>query len=264
MPIALDRLTLASGRCVYRHQDNPFIQVREMEGVRWLHFGGPAIQTAMSVTATEQLVLPYARAMLSAFLFKPQCQSLLNLGAGGGAFERFFRHQRPSLAVTSVELDPVVIDIARRFFQLDEAQYTIWQGSAGDYLRQHSSCYDMIFCDIFLKEGLPPCLRAREFHEDLAAHLHADGVLAVNLLVKDAAEMLEVLRAAYPSFATLALLDVPEDRNIILLATKRAATPIAAETVAQLAMEFAVDMPLLQGLMRFIPKPGAEAPTEQT
>jgi len=256
MTIDINALTLESGELLHAiERDGNDIQVRELEGVRWFHFNSPAIQSAMSVAEPEKLILPYARTMLAGFMFQPQPKSLLSLGLGGGAFERFFRKKLPKLKLQSVELNPMVIDISREYFKLDSDHYSIWQGGAEEYLAQTDQSFDMIFCDIFGRDSTPSCLSDNSFYKDMSERLNNQGVAVINLLVKDATEMLKILQAAYPVFETLALLDVPEDRNIILFLSKQAATPVSPGAVKLLAEGLDTDMPLLQKLMRFIPNP---------
>lgn len=256
MNVDIDALTLESGELIQAiKRDNDDIEVRELDGVRWFHFNSPAIQSAMIVNEPETLVLPYARTMLASFMFQPQPKSLLSLGLGGGAFERFFRKKSPDLKLQSVELNPTVIEISRQHFKLDSDHYSIWQGGAEKYLAQTDQHFDMIFCDIFDYKGAPPCLSDNDFYKNMAERLNNNGVAVINLLVKDGGEMLKMLQAAYPVFETLALLDVPEDRNIILFLSKQAPTPISPSAVKLLAEDLDTDMPLLQKLMRFIPNP---------
>jgi len=256
MTLDLNTLTLESGELIHAIERNgDDIQIRELDGIRWLHFNSPAIQSAMSLAQPEKLILPYARTMLAGFLFQPQPKMLLSLGLGGGAFERFFRKNLPNLKLQSVELNPMVIKLSRQFFNLDSDHYAIWQGGAEDYLAQTDQLLDMVFCDLFDRDGAPHCLSDQKFYQDMATRLNDTGVAVINLLVKDGNEMLKMLQAAYPVFNTLALLDVPEDKNIILFLSKHAATAISPRAVKALSQELDVDMESLQKLMRFIPNP---------
>ena len=254
MTIDLHALTLESGQLVQTmQQDGDEIQIRELDNVRWFHFNSPAIQSAMSLSQPEKLVLPYARTMLAGFMFQPKPTSLLSLGLGGGAFERFFHAKFPALKVQSVEMNPLVIEVCKQFFKVDDTLHDIWQGSAEAYLAQSGDTFDIIFCDIFSHDGVPRCLSDNSFYKDMAARLDKGGVAVINLLVKDVDKMLSILQAAYPEFDTLALIDTPEDKNIILFLVKNATTPINASSVKRLAQDLDVDMPLLQKLIRFIP-----------
>ncbi len=259
MTIDLNALTPDSGERIHSivHEGDA-IQIRQLDDIRWFHFNSPTIQSAMSVAQPEKLILPYARTMLASFILQPQPKHLLSLGLGGGAFERFFRHTLPGLAIQSVELNPMVIEVSRKYFKLDCDHYSIWQGHAEEYLRQSDQSFDMIFCDIFSHHGAPPCLSDNRFYMDISERLDDHGVAVINLLAQDNNELLNILRAAYPAFTSLALLDVPKDRNIILFLSKQAVTAISPSALNMLAEELDVDMPLLQTLMRFIPKPNQQ------
>ena len=50
----------------------------------------------------------------------PSLDSGMLIGLGGGGLVNFLHHIAPSCTLTAVELDPVVADIAQRYFGLDE------------------------------------------------------------------------------------------------------------------------------------------------
>jgi len=64
------------------------IAVSEERGVRRLHIGGDAIQSAMRLSAPDTLELEYTRAMMAFLLFCPKPQDVLMVGLGAGSIPR--------------------------------------------------------------------------------------------------------------------------------------------------------------------------------
>src|SRR3990170_8224255 len=89
------------------------IAVSEERGVRMLHIGGNAVQSAMRLSAPDALELDYTRAMMAFLLFFPAPQDLLMVGLGAGSIPRFMRARMPDARVTVVEINPGVGTAAR-------------------------------------------------------------------------------------------------------------------------------------------------------
>ncbi len=254
--IDLSNFNLKSGELIDTlESDGEYIEVREINGIRWFHFSSPAIQSAMVIKRPEQLILPYSKTLLATFMFQQSPNKVLSLGLGGGAMERFFKHKLPQVSVRSIELSPLVIKVCRKYFNISHEEYDVICNDAEVYLAHNREIYETIYCDIFGQDGTPDCLTKTSFYQNLSKALSDDGIAAINLIMKDGAELLKILQAVYPHFDTMALLDVPEDKNIILFLSKRPPTPISEQDIDKLAKTFDVDMPLLQKLMRFIPNP---------
>lgn len=210
----------APERAVLLHEDDaaePRIVVYQQNDIRWLGFGGPAVQSVMSASRPDALLLPYTRAMLTTMLFAPEACSLLNLGLGGGAFERFFRRRLPEIAVTSVEAESRVVEIARRWFRLDpDASCSI--APARVHVAQTTDSYDLIFCDLHGGERMAGELSDPGFWRDCAARLRTGGVLAINVLADTGTELLGLLNLLRDNFAAVALREIADHRNIVVIA----------------------------------------------
>lgn len=254
--IDLSNFNLKSGELIDTlESDGEYIEVREINGIRWFHFNSPAIQSAMVIKQPDQLILPYSKTLLATLMFQPSPNKVLSLGLGGGAMERFFKNKLPDVSIRSIELSPLVIKVCREYFHISNDDYDVICNDAEIYLTHTRENYDTIYCDIFGQDGTPDCLLKTSFYENLAAALSNNGIAAINLIMQDGSELLKILQAVYPHFDTMALLDVPDDKNIVLFLSKQPPTPISEKDVNQLAETFDVNMPLLQKLMRFIPNP---------
>ena len=78
-----------------RRADDAGLEVTEERGMRVLHLGSRAIQSAMRITRPWDLELAYTRAMMGFLMFNPMPQDVLMIGLGGGSLAKFIRKQRP-------------------------------------------------------------------------------------------------------------------------------------------------------------------------
>lgn len=241
-PQSYNGLSNQDGRllhCIDEH--GLHLEVRQQGDLRWLHFGGHAIQAMMRMDKPEELLLPYNVAMLGALLFAPHPQSLLNLGLGSGSFERFFRARLPHIRVTSVESSAAVIDTAKQFFLIPEKQ-NIFHQSAEDFLTRHKKKYDLIFCDMFEGDSHPGFMEQAPFYALLARSLREDGAVAINLLPRNDDELLQILLAIRQNFSWVLLMEFPEHRNIVLFLLKH--EPEEKEQLTRRAAELSTSLKL--------------------
>ncbi len=198
--------------------DEQLIEVREYKNYRWLEIGGDSIQGLMNVNSPEQILLPNIQALLVALLFCPKPNRVLNLGFGCGSIERFFIKQYPDLDITSLEASAEVIRLAKDYFFFRN-EHSIVYSSAEEFLSQENEIYDIVLCDIFDDEQHPACLYDPVFYANIASHLDAAGVLAINLLFESEDDILSILSAMKNHFDHIALLEVPNHFNAIFFAS---------------------------------------------
>jgi spermidine synthase len=67
----------------------PGIHFSEAAGLRHLHVGGSAIQSAMRLDAPDDLALAYTRAMMAGLLFQPEPRDVTLIGLGGGSLAKY-------------------------------------------------------------------------------------------------------------------------------------------------------------------------------
>src|SRR5690606_153767 len=92
-----------SCRCSSVARRKPPIAVSDSRGVRMLHVGGEAIQSAMRLDDPFALALDYTRCMMSFLLFVPQPRDALMIGLGGGSLAKFFHRRLRQTRVRAVE-----------------------------------------------------------------------------------------------------------------------------------------------------------------
>ena len=146
--------------------------------------------------------------MLPAF-FDPQAvQRVLMLGVGGGAVIRQLNHFLAPPAIVGVELNPVHLDVAQRFFGVAAANVTLHEADALRWVRDYrGEPFDLIVDDLFgHADGEPQRAVAADgrWLRQLDKLLAPDGTLVFNF--GSGAELQgcawfhdQRLRARYPS-----------------------------------------------------------------
>jgi spermidine synthase len=130
-----------------------------------------------------------------------------------------------------VELDPVVADVARRFFAVpDDPRLPIAVSDARQYLGKNSARWDVIAIDTFFSDGVPFHLTTHEFLELARSRLTPGGVIVTNVIGSVTGDGSKLFRAVYRTyrsvFPTVLLHPVAggtDYQNLIVVATNGAA-----------------------------------------
>jgi spermidine synthase len=194
-------------------RDGAIVSFRRMEN-------GAAI-SAIDTSRPSYQVIPYTKFLFAACLVKPEPAAVLNIGLGAGAINRLFQLVYPQAILTSIEIDPMIRDLAIEFTQLQESdrnRIVIEDGRR--FLRRSRETWDWIVIDAFVRNSqYPPHLATHEFFALVADHLADDGVLAINVISGN--KLFDCLIGAIGSaFGALALLPVPGTANVVVLATR--------------------------------------------
>jgi spermidine synthase len=161
------------------------IAVTNARGIRTMHVGGEAIQSAMRVDDPFALALDYTRCMMAFLLFHPEPRRALMIGLGGGSLAKFFHRKLKKTSVRVVELDSHVVAAARQHFALpaDDARLTVEIGDGVEALAPE--CCDVLMLDAFEDELHVPRLASREFYDGAFLSLTEPGALVVNFMNDD-------------------------------------------------------------------------------
>lgn len=175
---------------ILAHTRSPFndIYVIERENLREMWFragGGFFLQSRIDLDRPGGLALVYCRLLLAPLLLNPDPSRILMIGLGGGVLPRFFHDAYPEIEIDVVEVDPRVVDLARRFFGFrGSPRLRVTEGDGRAFVKQRERRYDMVFLDAFKGGSVPYHLKTVEFYQEIARSLQAHGVLATNLYGK--------------------------------------------------------------------------------
>lgn len=193
--IALGLATLAGtwegvhGKTLYEGQSlYHYIRVEESGSARTLLFRrtGTDYDESMVDTAEPlELVIYYSKLMFAGLLFAPEPKRVLVVGLGGGTLSRVMAHYFPDAKVDSVELDPDVVKVAKRYFLFKEGpnvKVFIRDGRVHvKSLVRRKARYDIIMLDAFRGGYIPYHLTTKEFLEECRSILTPQGVVVSNL-----------------------------------------------------------------------------------
>ena len=125
--------------------------------------------------------------MLPAFFYPPESiQRVLVLGVGGGAVIQLLQRYIQPAEIVGVELNPVHIMLAKRYFGVTNKSAKLIQADAIKWIEDYSGPpFDMIIDDLFGEKNGEP-LRAvkanKAWFEKLNAHLSPEGVIVMNFI----------------------------------------------------------------------------------
>jgi spermidine synthase len=156
---------------------------------------------------------------------EPKDVAILGL-AGGTAARQYTAAFGTGVNITGVEIDPEILNVAHRYFNLDEPNVHPVVDDARYWLNTHAGQYDVIMVDAYRQPYIPFHLTTREFFSEVRGHLRPGGVAVVNAgrtasdyRLVDA--IASTMAAVYPS---VFLVDVPEFTNTLVYASTQPTT----------------------------------------
>ena len=209
-----------SGNTLYEEKtDDLTVQVIQRGDRRELCFGNHIIQSAVSVSCPDQLQLDYTRAMMAAFLFAPQAVNMVHIGLGAGALPRFIHLHFPQSHQLLVELSPMVIQVASRYFFLPVSpRLKIIQDDGAQFFATSKDRFDLIFQDAFQADGVSSHLESEAYFKKVHQHLAPGGWLINNAWGSDSIKLNAIKSSLVAVFPQLYSLSVRSESNVIFFA----------------------------------------------
>ncbi|MSQ62978.1 MAG: spermidine synthase [Betaproteobacteria bacterium] len=205
-----------------RGKRRPDLVVSEERGVRHLHVGGEAIQSAMRLDDPFALELDYTRCMMAFLLFHPQPRRALMVGLGGGSLAKFFHRRLNGLRTHVVEYDEWVIATARALFHVpaDDARFIVEHGDGVEALAPE--CCDLLVVDGFEDEATPAAMVSQAFFDAAWCALEEPGVLVVNFMDDDPDFDRNLQRIEHAFGGAVIAFQSLRDPNIVVIGLKGA------------------------------------------
>jgi spermidine synthase len=151
------------------------------------------------------------------------------VGLAGGTVARQFTAIDGPIPIDGVELDPKIVDVGRRYFQMTEPNLHVTVADGRYWMATEAGRYDVILVDAYRQPYIPFYLTTREFFANVRAHLRAGGVVIINVGHPPGSDALErvvsaTLRAAFP----VVVRDPSERTNTLVVAST---APVSAATL---------------------------------
>lgn len=211
------------GTSPYHH-----ILVVDRGTIRTLHFDN-STQSQMSLRNPLYGHFEYTEYFHMPWLWNDQIEDVLMIGLGGGSIQRAYQAYYPEVSSETVELDPKVVDVAKRYFHLMETRkLKILIGDGRMHLRRAQKKYDLILLDAYTANRygsyIPYALTTKEFFELADKRLSENGVLAYNVMgtLRDRRESIvgSIYNTLKASFPQVYMFPAINSYNVVFVATK--------------------------------------------
>lgn len=213
-----------------------------------------ARQSCIEPATPEKLILDYTQGMMVPVLYKTYSDKILVLGLGGGILPNTYRQFYPNAMITTVELDRVVADVAKKYFNFHEDEHSVLViNDARVFVRQalrEGLHFDIIIVDVFDKSYIPEHLITLEFFSQLNHLLDENGILVANSFTHGQLQPHEI--STYQAvFGQICGIDMPEGNRILVAIKSKSCSPhlfsLSGVSHAQtVKMRFNVDLVDLQ------------------
>lgn len=215
---------------------NRITVLEDGDGHRVMRFHpGDARQSVVRPGDPDHLATGYARAAPAVLLFAPRPASMLIIGLGGGTLPMFFRKHLPEIEIDVVDIDPVVIELARSHFGfVEDARMRAHAADGRAFVEKSRRGYDIVFLDAYGAEDLPFALATREFMEAVRRITLPQGVVISNIWGREANRQYDAMIATYRAvYGAVAVIDAPDSVNKLVIVRPDQPLPARAEVVTR-------------------------------
>lgn len=215
--------TIFERTTVYHH-----IRVVDQGDSRILFFDD-AQQTRMSLRNPADGHFEYTEYFHMPWLWNDKLRNVLMIGLGGGSAQRAFEQFYPEVVIDTVEIDPIVVRVARNYFNFHESpRQRVYVEDGRVFLRRTRTCYDLLVVDAYVSSrygpAIPAHLATKEFFALAAARLSTNGVLAYNVVGTLHGYQRNLVGSIYKTMKTVFpqvyLFTATSSFNVVLLGTK--------------------------------------------
>jgi spermidine synthase len=210
------------------------LTVVDDDDTRYLRFES-SFQSGMYLDDAFRTRFDYSDYLQLPLAYSSNVRKILFVGLGAGSAQKRMWRDFPELDIQTVELDPVVRDVAYRYFRFprnSRLQVTVEDGRR--FLQRNGERWDAIVMDAYFSDSLPFHLTTIEFLELARSRLRPGGVIASNVIgsisgagSKLFRSMYKTYRAAFPTVTVHPVKQPGEDdsalMNIIVVAGEGAA-----------------------------------------
>jgi len=225
--IAFAKPVPKSAKVIYEKTTNyHFIQVYDLSGVRTLAFDGSE-ETIMRISDPVHSGFEYLNFFHAPFAINGSISRVLMVGLGGGSAAKQFQTYYPDVQLDIVELDPVVVDVAKQYFQFTPGPNTrIHTMDGRQFLKGTKAKYDLILMDAYTSNPygsfIPFHLATSEFFALAKSRLTPGGLLAYNVIGQINGWRKNILGSVFKtmegSFESIYMFPSSTTRNVVMIA----------------------------------------------
>ncbi|MBD3730918.1 MAG: hypothetical protein IE933_14560 [Sphingomonadales bacterium] len=176
------------------------------------------VQSAMSITEPNRLLLEYTQAMMGFLLFNGSPRTIEIIGLGGGSLAKYCHAYLPSTHIRAVEIDEHVLAMADQFcIPVDSSRLELVLADGHDFVARNERTTDVLLIDDFNNEEEVHQLNSAGFFSACRARLNPGGILVANLC-DPRGQNRSALRNLRKSFDQIVTLPVEAGMNLVVFA----------------------------------------------
>ncbi len=229
------------------------VVVVDEDGLRYLRFGDVdgADQSGIDPKHPSRVLFEYIRIAALALdrhdTPKPPRRALV-VGLGGGAYARLLLERAATVVVDAVEIDAVVVDLARRYFSLPNTpRLQVHVDDGAHFIQSARAGYDIVLLDAFSGDDMPAALSTPAFFADVRRVLADDGVVVLNVALINDAAAAEITRRFAAAFPGCVVAKAKTEENRIIFGGRRPMyktqwQSVAARSTASLGFDVLKDL----------------------
>lgn len=214
-----------------------YIQVQETNGIRILYLNEGLGEHSIYYASTGSP--PYDYGPWDYFLAAPffnasyrEIERVGLVGLAGGTIAKQFTQVYGPIPIDGWEIDPVIVEVGQRFFDMTEPNLTpiVADGRVG--LAHSHNKYSVIGIDAYRAPYIPWHLTTREFFTEVREKLTEDGVLVINVArTPEDRRLVEAIVGTLSSvFPSVYVVEPSQIFNSIVFATRQ---PTEAENLVR-------------------------------
>ncbi len=191
---------------VIREADTLYLHLNEGEGIHSMYTPGQVLTGGIW---DYFLVAPY----FNAPPFRAnEVRSMCLIGAAAGTIAKQYTAVYGPIPIDGVELDPKILDVGRRYFDMTEPNLNAVAQDGRYFLTNSPRTYDVIAVDAYRPPYIPFHLTTKEFFTEVHRHLTGTGVLAINVgRTMNGRQLIDVLSStARAVFPHVYVIDTPD------------------------------------------------------
>lgn len=238
--VALVALAATEDKVLYEKKSpySTIIVTEDGQGLRTLMFDRNGVrQSVVKPGDPDHLELAYSRLMPVGCAVVEEPRRVLIVGLGGGTIPSFLRKHFPKMTIDAVDLDPDVVDVAKRFFGFrEDAAMHAYVKDGRKFIEDCREPYDIIFLDAFGADNIPYSLATLEFLLAVRKALTPKGIVVSNVWNRGSNELYDsMLRTYQDVFDDLYAVEVRGVGNEIVIGLKQKGNITREELVRRAA-----------------------------
>ncbi|NVJ68386.1 MAG: fused MFS/spermidine synthase [Gammaproteobacteria bacterium] len=181
---SIEAKTIEKKRSLYQN-----VYVVEEQGMRCLRFRkknkNDLSQSCIFLETPERLVFTYYKQAMGVTYFLDKPENILIIGLGGGILANTYAEIYPEAHITSVEIDEVVAEMAKKYFGYDDSaenkETHVRDGRV--FVKRaikKGLKYDLILLDAFNSDYIPEHMMTKEYLEEVKELVTDDGIIMAN------------------------------------------------------------------------------------